>query len=192
MSICQCVKLVKKKNECKKCKKSVFNPKKMYRNGIVYAFTLNFNDGNQYFDDRSRRIHMCYESVKKSVAILSRYGKVVLYPEFSTPSAEACLPRKKSRQLFRIHTAPRFHLHGTVTFNKVAEWYCGGFGELLEIGIFEIDTIDDMSIWKKYILKDREVMERYVKSYHYPYKVTTDSAKRIGKIKNNAKIEFDP
>lgn len=160
--------------------------KRMYRNGIKYSFTFNFNNDHQYFNSNSaNRIHEIFKSYKSILLCLDNCSSYSLYPEFSTPNSTSSLSKKKTHQIMGHgygNTGCRFHVHGTIQFNDVMNFYIVDYINLLKYGLFEIDTIDDPKLWLRYCTKDKEIMEPYIKSYSYIYNMeTSDIVKQKGK-----------
>lgn len=160
--------------------KKGLGPKKMLRNGVYYAFTLNFNTENQHFESNYvRRFRECYESMKNSLTSLSHYASFQLYPEMSTPDESwKCL--EKETLYGSALKGPRFHLHGVVYFHDVMHWYMTGYRDMLKFAVHEVDTIADMGKWVCYYHKDREVIEPYCRRLHLPYKITNDTINAEG------------
>lgn len=168
----------------------------MYRNGIAYSFTFNFNDDHQYFEENDvHRIRKIYKAVKKVGTLLDKVSHFKLYPEFSTPEPYKCLPSSRSKKLFKLTSAPRFHFHGIIKFVNVGYFYYQIYRKLLDFGLWEIDTIEDMKKWKIYYLKDREIMEPFLKDYKISYKFTNttklDEIDKSIRKKGSFTLRFD-
>lgn len=136
--------------------------KTMYRNGTKYTFTFNFNDDCQHFGSKDR-IKLIYSDYKIMLKQLQKVASFELYFEFSTPDAYKCLNK------MGYHSGPRFHIHGIVIFHDVIKYYLDIYTQLLNVGLFEIDTIEDMEVWRTYITKDKPTMQKYIKSLNYKH-----------------------
>lgn len=141
-------------------KQQNFSQKCMLRNGSPYSFTFNFSDEYQFFGESKRDLRLD-ESVYQLYRILKKVATFELYPEFSTPQPFKCFNK------LGVHSGPRFHLHGTIVFTNVHRFYLQTFNKLLEVGLWEIDILNDPEVFLNYCTKDREVMEDYVDSRKY-------------------------
>lgn len=140
----------------------------MLQNDILYTFTINPNDKKQYYH-QSRRVKLIVSGVTEFLNTFKDFSEYTLYPEFSTPNAT------------KTKLGPRLHYHGIIKFTNVMEFYKRGYLSLLKWCMFEIDTIEDRSIWKKYCHKNTLIVKPWFESNKIPYKITHQS--RLYKVK---------
>ncbi len=127
-------------------------PDGFYVIGEKYSVTLNPPDNHQYFGKKDR-FHLFYNFVNEQMLMLG--GRYVFFIELSEPNG--------------FHTAlsfkgPRLHLHGIVWFEDGASlrtFLNTGMYSLTRWTALDFDIIDDMSVWKKYIQKQKIVPKRY-------------------------------
>lgn len=156
----------------------------MWRNGVKYAFTLNFCDiFQEYSENLVRRQHSLMKNTEKLKALLSKFADVSMYPEFSTPGESYKCLNRTSKLGLSEPTGPRFHFHGVLKFHNVGDFYLKYYQKLLAFGVFEIDTIDDKKIWSEYCYKDKEVMKPHLKRYGYKWKQKVKYVKPVFPIK---------
>lgn len=119
------------------------------------SITINFNRQHQHYRGRSRAELEYQYLLDNFIAKSELYADVVLYPEISLQS--------------------RWHWHGIIKIKHPYEFYAVTLKKLSAIASYEIDTIDDIILWRKYITKDQAVMENPVISQGLPYPYTTAS-----------------
>lgn len=114
-----------------------------------YSITLNPNDSHQYAgkQDRMEKFRNNYYGITVKWAQLGI--NYVLYTELSEP--------KNSNGTI----GPRLHLHGIIKFKTneaIKRFLLFEYYELTRCGIVDIDTIDDMDYWQKYIQKQQHII----------------------------------
>lgn len=71
----------------------------------------------------------------------------------------------------------RFHIHGSIKFINIMEFYVNDLQRLIFQGALEIDKINDPEVWEVYIYKQRTLMERYAEDHCFEYQY--DSSKKV-------------
>lgn len=107
-------------------------PLEAVKPGVNYAFTINPSDKYQLFNSFTR----LSEIMKESHHYLGQLKRYVLYPELSPKG--------------------RFHLHGWIWFNtdkEIIEFYLDYLPQLQRKCSYEMDELNDVSVWTKYCLK---------------------------------------
>lgn len=157
----------------KKKRKEPQEMKKMWRNGVTYAFTQTFIDTFQEFDTPIvRKMHDLIRTSSCMFKHLKKFCKFTLYPEFSTPTETWKLIDRSAKLGLTVPLGPRFHFHGTIKFFDVGGFYMSHFARLLAWGAFKIEEIYDKKYWTKYKRKDKPVMKPLLEKYGYPHKFT--------------------
>lgn len=121
------------------------NVRDKWYNNVKYTFTVNPNDACQFFG-KSRRSFRVQEAVISLIDNLKKYATYTLYPEYSQPE---CRTAK--------YAGPRMHYHGTITFHDLFGFLELGYYKLARWCMFEIDSIQDESIWETYIKKQQDI-----------------------------------
>jgi len=103
------------------------------------------------------------------------------YYAFQTPQRLECAVRpyyqigRLLRQVsdfelqFELSKSGRLHVHGTIRFSDICEYYMHLFQVLKDVCNIDIDTIDDLKIWKSYCRKDQKTIEPMFQKYKLPY-----------------------
>lgn len=146
-------------------------PKSMYGTGELYSFTV--NPAQQFFKHNSiTRPRLCVAHICDLLEPLKGYCEYELYPELS----------KKGR----------WHYHGKLKILDPFHFHLTIIPKLLDKVILEIDIINDIEEWERYIKKDREVMEKALKKMKIPYRIShlTKQFKQIDVIKKTTMEEF--
>lgn len=122
----------------------------LYERGKYYAVTVNPDDQHQYCGkpDRIQRVRNMYYDTMVSWAQYKIDYK--FYTEISEP------------KMINGGIGPRVHLHGWVKFNSnkgIKKFLCDELYKLSRGGIVDIDTIDDLVIWEKYITKQQHIIQ---------------------------------
>lgn len=152
------------------------NQKKLLRfqNGIWYSITVNPDDHIQ-FRNKKDRPHHIRQYIFEHWEELFPEGSLddlVLYPDLSYPEY---LGKGKY---------PRFHYHGIVKFKNVVHFLLNT--SIDQHFITEIDTIDDMVIWKKYCEKALQ----YVEHFTYPLIEFKKFKKILKKVEDDGKVNI--
>ncbi len=114
-----------------------------YKVNTMYAITINLIDKYQYHNNINR-----FQKVRNLLheTFMGWPGDYELHIECSEPRGMHTQGR----------TGPRLHAHGTIQFktNKhIARFLLINYYKLLRIASVDIDTISDLSVWKKYCTK---------------------------------------
>lgn len=140
----------------------------MYKQNVVYAFTLNPKNelqGEPIMNllQRGLRYQKTIDRIKK---VLGNAGvEYQLYPELSTPD-----PVRVSNL---NNTFPRLHYHGYIMIKDISLFYLWGYIRIIKrLGIIKIKPIDDKDKWRKYVMKDKEVMLPLMKRLDLKYLLT--------------------
>lgn len=68
-----------------------------------------------------------------------------------------------------ISVGSRLHLHGYIAIKDIIEFFYKDIPRLRSIGSYEIDEINDEEIWKDYISKLKNHMEKWCAKYSLKY-----------------------
>lgn len=122
-----------------------------------YAFTLSPSSQPQQTNLGKMRLncmsHWCKDEIIRSLNRL-RYCKYTLFTEISKGG--------------------RLHYHGTIMIENIPWFYYHDIPLLKGIGTYEIDTVEDVKIWKQYCLKQRTFMESFCKDNDMTYCINTN------------------
>lgn len=103
----------------------------------------------------------------------------------------------KVKLYHEISCTGKWHLHGYIKILNKMKFTLFDLPLLMQDGVFEIDTIGDMSGWIVYITKQKVLMEEILKEYKIPYEINsidgTLKKKKIDPIYSMAKcVKIDP
>lgn len=104
-----------------------------------YTLTVNPNDSRQFFDKDNRM-----------TKFLS-YFKMYIVPMFIGDV----------NGFIEISPTGRLHFHGTLKFrnnDQIYRFYLDNVHKLTTMCMLEIDTIDDIKVWNKYISKQQQII----------------------------------
>lgn len=131
----------------------------MFRPKIDFSITINPEE--QYEQD-PERLEKIVKRVRRKMDNLSL--QYILHAELSSPSS----PTK--------HKYPRVHFHGIIRFEnakQIKRWYTMDYFKLADIGYFEIDQLNNPTIWYTYCTKEDDIMRaittpHIIKSLRHP------------------------
>lgn len=118
-----------------------------------------------------KNMHEQYVQCMRFLKSISPYSNIDMYFELST-------------------IARRCHYHGTVEFNtypNIVKFY-NTIANQREQYTYEIDTIDDISKWKKYCKKGMHLYEQFAHTTDRIYNITNESIKKYKTLKE----QFNP
>ena len=117
-----------------------------------YSLTLNPDDKHQYFG-KADRLQQFRTFIHNALLMLGAFHvKYHLYIELSEPKTNA----KWSKN------GPRLHLHGILYFGStlsIKNFLLDGIYNLTRWCNYDLDTIEDMSIWHTYCIKQQHIMK---------------------------------
>jgi len=115
------------------------DPEKVEKN-VVYSFTINPNDANQYFEKTDRLGRFRDNLYGKLLLNLAPYAKYDIYIEIS----------KKGR----------LHGHGTIEIIDILNFYLKSIPYLMDFCSYEMDTIASPEVWLKYCTKQSHLFAK--------------------------------
>lgn len=127
--------------------------------GKKLSFTYNPSDDHQYFGKPGRLDSFTQYHFKLFKATLSYSCDWVLYPEYSFNGTSSEMGRN----------GPRLHYHGYIIFKDLDDFLELSYTKLSLKGKFEIDTIEDESVWYTYCKKASAIMIPMCKKRKIPY-----------------------
>lgn len=129
--------------------------------GVRYSFSI--NPEKQPSDMKSiNNIVEWYNYITKQLALL-KYCSVVVALEISCNG--------------------RLHYHGYITIENIIDFFYEDIKRLQLIGAYEIDTVEDVVKWDKYINKLEKLMEQWCKKHNIERVICTmDKTQRQSQI----------
>lgn len=131
----------------KKKDKKKMNFENFFKVNIPFSVNICPNDQHQYFGSQDREKKFI-NKMRESLLILNEIDYYFMI--------ELSEPRSGSK------FGPRLHMHGVIMFrtsNTIKQFLMTYYYKLLRIGIIDLDTIDNINIWSKYIHKQRHIMK---------------------------------
>lgn len=125
--------------------------------GIKYAFT--YNPETQPLTPKYTLDLITWHNGMDSIFKSLKYCDVELRPELSQGS--------------------RWHYHGLITINEIMKFYIFDLPYLRENGSYEIDTIEDITIWTQYCTKQEKIMKDICTEYGIPYHYRKDKVMKV-------------
>lgn len=124
-------------------------------------FAITVNPAEQFCSSTlnvSERLSALHKSTVNRLALVLNdvYDSIVLYPDISLP-----------REIYS-NRIPRVHYHGIITIKKEKKKmmkFILGLGTLAQWFSIEIDTIDNLDVWTKYITKGVKVFPTNVENF---------------------------
>lgn len=74
----------------------------------------------------------------------------------------------------------RFHFHGWILLKDIMRFFTRDRHALVLEGTFEIDTIDNLEEWEKYVYKQKHLMEPFCNEHRIAYVIRTGVAAAEG------------
>lgn len=68
-----------------------------------------------------------------------------------------------------ISSKARWHMHGVIMIKDVMLFFLHDVPKLMDHGAYEIDTIDDITVWDRYVYKQKHYMEPFLAKENTPY-----------------------
>lgn len=135
-----------------------------FKKGVTYALTLTLSDDERQFFNipPHQRVNNIQKFMTRYLSFLGQYAYYELHLEVSK--------------------AGRLHYHGIITPRDELDFLLSVPNKFKKLGFYEIDTIDDISIWKEYYTKqdylfDKAKLPHILKfAQSNPLKITTDIA----------------
>lgn len=146
----------------------------------THTFTISPADRVQYFGSpcRLRQVTDRLRILLQNTIQNDGY-EYELYPEITQPS------------IFQDEYSGRVHFHGYIKLSdqQKAMFYLNHSKPLSKDNRIEIDSIEDIDKWNKYVTKQRDTMYPICDQYHTPYVINNDLPyiKEITQIKPNIK-----
>ncbi len=145
----------------------MIDQKSYFQLGTWYSMTLNPPNVYQYLG-KTNRVERFYEFVSKQ--LLQIGCQYDLFIEISEPHAFHAQGE---------FTGPRLHLHGIIKFitkRELRNFLFTGYYSLTRWTSTDIDTIADMTIWKKYISKQKVIPRSYRRIRTYQTSLASPSS----------------
>lgn len=135
---------------------------------VTYSITINPNNEKQYFYNINRVRNINKHFTNNYFKPMADHGIIFeIYPELSTPDQ---------------NRPYRYHWHGTIKFNGGLEkWYIDIHNRMVRECNIDIDTIENMDVWKDYCTKNKSLIHGLVKH----------SKVKHYKISNNNVLEYN-
>lgn len=128
----------------------------MFKDGDYISITMNTRDSLQYFNfSTQRRLRYAVRVYYNIARLLTNIGTFELRPELSRGG--------------------RLHYHGTLKLYDSFEFHVHVIPILKEVCNLDLDTIDDMAVWKAYCAKDSGTMEPGLTKHALPYELRNDN-----------------
>ncbi len=120
--------------------------------GNVYSFTFSPDDKHQYFGEKDR-MRKFRNFVYEELLMLDSYHiDYTFYIELSEPKTN--YPNSRN--------GPRLHCHGTLQFKStlsIRNFLLYGLYNFSRWCNYDLDTIDDLRVWEKYITKQQHIIK---------------------------------
>lgn len=71
--------------------------------------------------------------------------------------------------ILEISSGTRWHYHGWITIKDIMKFFIYDLPVLRENGSYEIDHLNDTEVWRKYCLKQEDLMKDICIEYGIPY-----------------------
>lgn len=141
----------------------------MLQNDIAYTFNVSPSDSHQYY--RSNSLNRFSDFYKSTFQLFKKYvldyADINLVPEISSKG--------------------RIHYHGTIKFKDTVSYHLVGAYHLQQATNIEIDTIDNLDNWHKYMYKDKTLIMPFIKNLHLPYQINNKNIlKYISSLNKNS------
>lgn len=128
-----------KESAQKSFKKSIISPEEVSTDGW-YTFNLNPSEQYEFEGSPISRWNKCYQNIQ---GLISRFVD--------------CATIEGNLEISR---SGRVHMHGYIKYKKIADFYLI-LPMVSRFAHIEIDTIDDINIWDKYVTKSEDVLKNY-------------------------------
>lgn len=126
---------------------------------VPLSFTFNPSDKYQYFG-KDGRMCLVTKRLMKVFNQMKYWSKFWVIPEYSF-----------NGQSSKMGSGPRLHYHGVIWITDLDYFLELGYTYLKDVGMFEIDTIEDQSVWEEYCLKGSTLMKPMFGRRKLPYKI---------------------
>lgn len=131
-----------------------------YKKNTIYSITINPDDKHQYYGSLNRLEKVRGFVYEQLLCLRGYHIDYSIYMELSEPKSNAYNKVTKRQQ---SPSGPRYHYHGIIGFRStlsVRRFLDTVMYNLSRWCIYDIDSIGDASIWKKYCKKQQHIIKQ--------------------------------